>query len=97
MAIKAFKNKCAEDIFNFKNSKDSRKLPQHLTENAIEKLDMINAAMYLDDLKVPPGNKLERLSGNLDGFWSIRINNQWRIIFQWQAGDAENVAICDYH
>lgn len=97
MTIKSFKNGCAEDIFNSKESKDSRKLPQYLRENAIEKLDMINAAVHLTDLKVPPGNKLERLFGNLDGFWSIRINNQWRIIFQWHDGDAEDVAICDYH
>ena len=95
--IKSFKSRCAEDIFNHDNSKDSRKLPKQLWENAAEKLDMIHAAHTIDDLKIPPGNNLKRLQGNFADCWSIRINNQWRTIFRWNEGNAEDVAICDYH
>ncbi len=95
--IKSFKNALAEDIFNNTNSKDARKLPKALWENAAEKLDMIHAAVRIDDLRTPPGNRLETLHGNLKGFWSIRINKQWRIIFRWCNGNAEDVSICDYH
>lgn len=95
--IKSFKNRCAEDIFNHSNSKEARKLPKSLWENAAEKLDMLHAACRIDDLKIPPGNRLELLKGDLLGFWSIRINNQWRIVFKWCEGNAEEVFICDYH
>lgn len=80
--IKSFKNRIAEDIFHAVESKETKKFPRQLLENAGEKLDMIHAAARLEDLKVPPGNRLEPLKGNLKGFWSIRINNQWRIIFR---------------
>lgn len=97
MAIRSFKNRCAEDIFHANDTKDARKLPKYLRENASEKLDMINAAGSVVDLKVPPGNRLEMLRGDLVGFWSIRINDQWRIIFRWHDGHAEDVSVCDYH
>ena len=58
---------------------------------------MLNAAAVLDDLRVPPGNRLERLSGDLHGKHSIRINEQWRIVFRWRDGSAEDVEILDYH
>ena len=61
------------------------------------KLDMIDAATILDDLKVPPNNRLESLKGDLKEYYSIRINSQWRIIFKWKNGNAINVAIVDYH
>ena len=95
--IKSFKNRCTEDIFNNTNSKEARKLPKVLWENAAEKLDMLQAAFNIVDLKIPPGNRLEPLKGDLAGFWSIRINNQWRIVFRWHEGNAEDVYICDYH
>jgi proteic killer suppression protein len=53
--------------------------------------------MKVDELKVPPGNRLERLKGDLEGFWSIRVNDQWRIIFRWENGNALDVAVVDYH
>ena len=66
--------------------------------NSVEKkLDILNSVEKLDDLKSPPGNRLEALKGNLKGFHSIRINNQWRIIFQWQNGNVSKVQIIDYH
>ena len=75
----------------------SRKLPFEIQAAAIRKLRLINAARKVDDLRVPPGNRLEKLSGRLAGQWSIRINDQWRIVFHWTEGGAENVAIVDYH
>ncbi len=60
-------------------------------------MDLINAATILDDLRIPPGNRLEALKGNYAGFYSVRINDQWRIIFKWLNGDADKVQIIDYH
>jgi toxin HigB-1 len=64
---------------------------------AFRKLTYLQAATNLDDLRQPPGNRLEALKGNLAGYYSIRINDQWRLVFQWRAGGAHNVAIVDYH
>lgn len=74
-----------------------RKLPGDIQERARRKLRMINQARIVQDLRVPPGNRLEQLSGNLTGFWSIRINQQWRIIFRWEDGLKHDVEITDYH
>lgn len=75
----------------------SRKLPNQIQEIARRKLRMINSAIDLNDLKIPPANRLEKLSGDLRTFFSIRINDQWRIIFKWTAGNASEVEIVDYH
>ena len=75
----------------------SRKLPQDIQNVARRKLRMIEAANEINDLCVPPGNRLEQLSGNLEGFWSIRINDQWRVVFEFKNGGADNVKITDYH
>ena len=64
---------------------------------ARRKLDMLNYAFQLNDLRSPPGNRLESLSGNLKGFYSIRINDQWRIVFKWAKVGPSDVRICDYH
>ena len=72
-------------------------MPKQIKESALYKLDLINAAQSLEDLKSPPGNRLEPLKGNLVGFHSIRINNQWRIVFRWQDSNAHDVQIIDYH
>jgi len=95
--IKSFKSKLAENVFDDISSKYSRKLPNELLEIAIRKLDQLNAVTRLKDLNVPPNNKLKKLKGNLDDFWSIRINNQYRIIFRWLDKDAYEVDIIDYH
>jgi proteic killer suppression protein len=95
--IKSFGNKTAEDIFNGDNTKEARKLPNALWNIAIRKLDQLNAAVSLNDLKIPPGNRLEALKGNLIGYHSIRINNQYRITFKWINGEAHEVKIEDYH
>jgi proteic killer suppression protein len=75
----------------------SRRLPPDIQATALRKLRLINAARKVDDLRVPPGNRLERLHGSRAGQWSIRINDQWRIVFRWSEGGAEDVAIVDYH
>ena len=95
--IQSFANKVACDIYHGQNSKNARKLPSELHAKARRLLDQLNAAPAVDFLRRPPGNRLEKLTGNLDGKWSVRNNNQWRIIFEWQKGDTHNVAIVDYH
>lgn len=70
---------------------------QGFARPAKRKLEAINAAVRLEDLKVPPANRLEKLKGNLKDFYSIRINDQWRVIFRWVDGDAHDVRIVDYH
>jgi len=75
----------------------SPKLPQDIQQTARRKLRMLNNANTIDDLRIPPANHLEKLSGDRDGQYSIRINRQWRICFEWQNGVASNVEIVDYH
>ena len=75
----------------------SRRFPPDLQDAALRKLRLLDAASRLDDLKVPPGNRLEALKGDRKGRHSIRINNQWRICFHWIEGGAEDVEIVDYH
>ena len=75
----------------------SRKLPPAIQQVARRKLRMLNAAATIDDLRIPPANRLEALKGNRKGQHSIRINDQWRVCFHWRAGDAHDVEIVDYH
>ena len=75
----------------------STKLPQEIQNVARRKLRMINNSFDLNDLRIPPSNRLEKLSGNRKDFYSIRINDQWRIIFIWEEGHAFEVEIVDYH
>jgi toxin HigB-1 len=70
---------------------------QGVARPAKRKLEALNAAVRLDDLTVPPSNRLEKLKGNLDGFYSIRVNDQWRVIFRWIEGEPHDVRIVDYH
>ncbi len=75
----------------------SRKLPTDIQDRALRKLRQLDAAMTLDDLRLPPSNRLESLKGAHKGQFSIRINDQWRICFQWTEGEAREVEIADYH
>lgn len=96
--IQSFKDEAVEDIFDGKNSKNARKsCPQSLWKVAVRKLDQLDSASVLDDLKVPPGNRLEALSGNRTGQHSIRINEQYRICFIWHPEGPDAVEIVDYH
>ncbi len=89
-----FKDNRTQNIFDGNRVKG---VSDELQKQACQKLDMINYADVLDNLRVPPGNKLEALKGNYKGYYSIRINSQWRIIFKWQGKDASDVQIIDYH
>jgi proteic killer suppression protein len=92
--IKSFSSKETKHVFN---RKFSRKLPHTIQITAYRKLAFLHSAKELNDLLLPPSNRLEKLSGNRDGQYSIRINSQWRICFEWEDGDAYNVEIVDYH
>ncbi|WP_416212484.1 type II toxin-antitoxin system RelE/ParE family toxin [Nostoc sp. ChiQUE01b] len=96
--IVSFKDQGTEDIFDGNDSKEARKqCPISCWEVAQRKLDQINAALSLDDIKVPPGNRLEVLKGARKGQHSIRINDQYRICFIWTLQGASEVEIVDYH
>lgn len=95
--IGSFANKLAEDVFEDRMTKAVRQLPAELYRVARRKLLYLHDADVLTDLKVPPGNRLEALKGKLKGFYSIRINNQWRVVFKWQGNNAIEVSILDYH
>ena len=95
--IRSFGDSKTEDLFNGVNSAAARRVATSIRKIAIRKLDLINAAITLEDLRSPPGNRLEALSGDLQGKHSIRINDQWRIIFHWTEAGAESVQIVDYH
>jgi toxin HigB-1 len=92
--IRNFKDKETQKVFE---RKYSRKLPSDIQQTALRKLRMLNRAETLQDLRVPPANRLERLVGDREGQYSIRINDRWRICFLWQDGDALEVEIVDYH
>jgi proteic killer suppression protein len=92
-----FKSQATQDIYDGISSKEARKIPLTIWKVAQRKFDMINAALNLSDLKVPPGNRLEALRGDLDGFHSVRINDQYRIIFRFKDSNAYDVEITDYH
>lgn len=92
--IRSFKCKETDKIFN---RSFSRKLPHDIQRTALRKLRMLNRAIKLNDLKVPPSNHLETLHGNRKGQHSIRVNDQWRICFKWSNSEAKNVEITDYH
>ncbi len=92
--IRTFRDSETERIFR---REFSRKLPTSIQAVALRKLRMLNNAAMLSDLRVPPANRLEKLGGNRAGQYSIRINDQWRVCFDWRANDAYNVEITDYH
>ncbi|MDD5774102.1 MAG: type II toxin-antitoxin system RelE/ParE family toxin [bacterium] len=95
--IKSFKDKITEDIYNGNDTKLARKVNKIIWKAACRKLDMLNAAKELKDLTSPPANRLEKLKGNISGYHSIRLNDQYRIIFIWSDGNASSVQIIDYH
>lgn len=92
--IKSFRSKETEKIWN---GEFSKKLPESIQRNARKKLRIIHNSISLDDLRIPPANNLEQLKGTRSKQHSIRINDQWRICFEWAGSDAENVEIVDYH
>ena len=92
--IQTFRDADTEKVFR---RVSSRRFPPDVLRRALRKLLLLDAAESVNDLRIPPGNRLERLSGNRAGQYSIRINDQWRICFRWSQGDAYEVEITDYH
>ena len=95
--IKSFASKGTEDIYNGVASQKARKIPQTIWGVACRKLDMLNAAVQLEDLKAPPANRLEALKGDMKGKYSIRINDQYRIVFSFKDSNVYEVEIKDHH
>lgn len=96
--IQSFKNTATEDIFNGRNTKIARKTcPQALWRIATRKLDQLDSVNSLEELRIPPGNHLEALTGNRQGQYSIRINDQYRLCFIWTDLGPAEVEIIDYH
>lgn len=96
--IRSFKDQGTEDIFDGKNTKEARRsCPQSLWAVASRKLDQLDSTASLEDLRIPPGNRLEALSGDRAGQHSIRINDQYRICFVWAENEPKEVEIVDYH
>jgi len=92
--ILSFGDKNTESIWNGIRVKN---MPTEIQSVGRRKLRMLNNSQTINDLRIPPSNKLEKLKGDLEGFYSIRINDQWRIIFRWTEGQSEEVKIVDYH
>jgi proteic killer suppression protein len=95
--IESFGNRLAEDLFFDRRSRETRRFPADLRNVARRKVLYLHDAAELHDLRVPPGNRLEALKGSLKGHFSIRINDQWRVVFRWEHGRAQDVAVVDYH
>jgi proteic killer suppression protein len=92
--ILSFACKETEKIFQ---GQRSRKLPTDIQTRARRKLMQLENAQTLNDMRIPPSNRLEALSGDLAGSWSVRINQQWRLVFHWEDGNASEVQVMDYH
>ena len=92
--IKSFADKLTQELFI---TGQVRRFPQDVAKRAARKLEYVHLATRLDDLKVPPGNRLHALKGDREGQYSISINDQWRICFRFIDGDAYDVEVCDYH
>lgn len=96
--IRSFKNSGTEDIFNGSNTKAARQVcPLTLWKIAVRKLDQLDSVAFLEELRIPPGNRLEALGGTRTGQYSIRINDQYRICFVWNVTEPDVVEIVDYH
>ena len=105
MGIRSFGDTATADLYHGRNTARARRFPQSIASAALRKIDVLNAAYKLDDLRSPPGNRLEALKGDLEGYHSIRVNDQshcaalqglWRITFRWNDG-VNDVSLIDYH
>ena len=95
--IVSFGDKGTEDLFHGRTTSRIRRFPPQIVRPALQQLDVLNSARALRDLRSPPGNRLEALKGDFAGFHSVRINQQWRLVFRWHEGEASKVTIVDYH
>ena len=95
--IRSFADKVSADLFYGELTARVRRVQEDVRKTALRKLAQLDAAAGLNDLRVPPGNRLEALAGKLRGLHSIRVNDQWRVVFRWQADGVHDVCFCDYH
>ena len=95
--IASFGDRTTEDIYHGRPTARARRFPRDVVDVALVKLDSLNGASSMLDLRAPPGNRLEALKGDMKGLHSIRVNDQWRLVFRWQGSDAHDVRLTDYH
>lgn len=95
--ILSFRDQATEDFYHNRSTNRVARFPANIRNTALRKLDILNAAYRLTDLQMPPGNRLEALKGDLVGYFSIRVNDQWRIVFRWDNNNASDVSLVDYH
>ena len=95
--ITSFADRATEGLYHGRPTSRARRFPADIVAAALVKLDSLNAAASMLDLRSPPGNRLEALRGDLKGLDSIRVNDQWRLVFRWQGNDAQDVRLTDYH
>jgi toxin HigB-1 len=95
--IASFGDRATEDLYHGRQTARARRFPHEVVDAALVKMDSLNAAASVLDLRAPPGNRLELLKGDLKGLHSIRVNDQWRLIFRWEGNDANDVRLTDYH
>jgi proteic killer suppression protein len=95
--IVSFSDVATADVYHGSDTKTARRLPRELWKRIQQKLDLLNACTSIEDLRVPPANRLEKLKGQLSGLYSIRVNQQYRIVFRFEQGKCEDVRCIDYH
>ena len=95
--IVSFGDRATEDLCHNRPTSRARRFPRDVADLSLVKLDMLNGAAAMLDLRSPPGNRLEALKGDLRGCHSIRVNDQWRLVFRWEANNAHDVRLMDYH
>lgn len=95
--IASFGDRQTEDLFHGRPTARARRFPNEIVKLALRKLEVLNASASVLDLRAPPGNRLEALKGDLNGCHSIRVNDQWRIVFRWEGANAHEVRLMDYH
>jgi len=95
--IRSFGDRATEDLYHGRPTARARRFPQDVVDAALVKMDSLNGAASMLDLRSPPGNRLEALKGDLKGWHSIRVNDQWRLVFRWQGNDAHKVRLTDHH
>ena len=95
--IVSFGDRATEDLYHNRPISRARRFPRDIVDVALIKMDLLNGAAAVLDLRSPPGNRLETLKGDLKGYHSIRVNEQWRLVFRWEDNNAHEVRLTDYH
>lgn len=95
--IRSFGDELTDNIFNGLSDRTTRRMDRELLRQIKRRLDVLNAAKRIEDLMLTPSNRFHSLSGNLEGYYAVSVNNQWRIVFSWENNEAHNVVLKDYH